>query len=271
VAESSQQGADPSADGVKMTKCGLCDRQFTSIKALQRHERYSPAHVTKASRKGTVEATLNTVNAVGLLVDHPHGSTTILTQSTQRLQAPHTKAIIFHCSQCDRSFRSMNALQAHKDNSLAHTDDSSWSMHPDLHHEVSQRLEADGLSVDFYEEGEFEDSVREYDTTIMGAFICPKQSCPMKKWTSMKIAISIHLYDKQLYNALVWHQRCQKCKNIGKLELNVGSYTDRVVYRLSKWLGLAVEVPHFTPHARGPSHVRELCEGCKSGHCPEGF
>ena len=140
-------------------------------------------------------------------------------------------------------------------------------MYPDLHDEVSQRLEVKGLSVAFYEEGQPEDSIRDYDTNITGVFTCPKQSCRNERWESGIVAISIQLFKDGLYNALVWHQRCQNCKSIGKLELNVQAYTDRVAYRLGKWLGLKAPFPPFSPYVDTSPHKEELCEGCKNGHC----
>jgi hypothetical protein len=144
-------------------------------------------------------------------------------------------------------------------------------MYPDLHDEISQRLAAEGLSVEFYKDGQSEDTIRDYDTNVMGAFTCPQVSCPVKKWTSKKIAISIQLFEDEEYNALVWHQRCQKCKCIGELEIDVQSYTDRVVDRLGNWLGLKVVAPPFSARVGGPPHIQALCEGCKSGHCTEGY
>jgi hypothetical protein len=143
-------------------------------------------------------------------------------------------------------------------------------MHPDLHDEVSQRLQINGISLGFYEDGEPDDSIRDYDTYVMGAFTCPNQSCWIQRWTSKIIAISIQLYDDEKYNAIVWHQRCRKCQKIGNLELDVHSYTERVVYRLGKWFGLDAEVPPFSGNTENRPHRQKLCEGCKNGHCQRG-
>jgi hypothetical protein len=140
-------------------------------------------------------------------------------------------------------------------------------MHPDLHDEVSQRLQINGISLGFYEDGEPENSIHEYDTYVMGAFACPNQSCRVQRWMSNKIAISIRLYDDEWYNAIVWHQRCKKCKIIGNLELDKQSYMDRVVYRLGKWFGLDAEAPPFSGNIGNGPHRQALCEGCKNGHC----
>jgi hypothetical protein len=40
---------------------------------------------------------------------------------------------------------------------------------------------------------------------------------------------------------------------VGALKVDVESYTDRVVYRLGKWLGLTVEVPDYSED-EGPPH-----------------
>jgi DNA-directed RNA polymerase subunit M/transcription elongation factor TFIIS len=267
-----QYGAQDSTVRVTLTHCDPCGRQFASVEALQQHKQDSPAHATPtpqefAPRDITTPSTVPTRSTVGL----ESGSAHRRQRSTRRQQGSTRRAMIFPCSLCNQSFSSDNALQAHKQSSHTLPENSPWSMHPDLHDEVSQRLEANGLSVEFYEEGEIEDSIRDYDTNIMGAFTCPNQSCPVQRWTSKRVAISIQLYDDEQYNAIVWHQRCQECDSVGSLELDVQSYTDRVVYRLGKWLGLQAPPPPFSGSIQGPAHKQELCEGCKSGHCQKGY
>lgn len=236
--------------------CAVCNQSFATSSALQQHARDSLKHAA------------------------------IVRRQQQELAA--RQSIV--CDTCRRPFGSAGALQQHQ-NATQHgatavpqrlapdpevdpqirADDNPWSLHPSLHEEISHHLEGDGLSVDFHTAGGFEDSVEEYDTFVMGAFTCPKQSCRTKKWTSKKIAITIHLYSGQRYNAHVWHQKCQKCKSIGHLGLDAESYIDRVVYRLRKWLGVALPVrdPRPWQDITRPPHRTELCEGCRNGHCKD--
>jgi hypothetical protein len=67
-------------------------------------------------------------------------------------------------------------------------------MHASLHDDVSQLLEADGLLVEFHATGGFQDCVESYDTNIMGRFNCSYAACPVQKWSSKMIAITIRLY-----------------------------------------------------------------------------
>jgi hypothetical protein len=165
---------------------------------------------------------------------------------------------------------SESALQTRKDNSFIQAENSSFCMYPDLHDEISKQLEANGLSVEFYGEGQREDTIRDSDTRISGTFTCPNQSCSVEGWSSGIVAISIQLFKHGRYNALVWHQRCRDCEAVGRLEVDVQAYTNRVVYRLGKWLGLKVAAPPYSGNILldGP-HRDELCEGCKNGHCKE--
>lgn len=188
----------------------------------------------------------------------------------------------FHCAECNQIFGSEGAVATHKDRAhtsflqvinpqldglQVHSQSSSWSTYPDLHDEVSQCLGANGLSVEFYEEGQLEDSIRNHDTNITGVFTCPDLSCPAKEWPSMRVAITMCLYKDKQYNALVWHQRCRKCESLGELHMDEGTYTERVAYRLGKWLGLKATVPPFSGRVVDGPHDWELCEGCKNGHC----
>ena len=266
--EALQHSAHNPPLGAEWTDCGPCGRQFANFEALQQHKRDSPAHRTHAHQESapgvaiapstfrdlsTISRQLDGANQPNLSIRRQH-------HSTQR-------ASKFPCSQCTRSFRSDSALQMHTNDFHARLENSPWSMHPDLHDEVSQRLQTNRISLEFYEDGELDDSIRDYDTYVMGAFTCPNQSCRIQRWMSNKIAISIRLYDDERYNAIVWHQRCKKCKSIGNLELDVQSYMDRVVYRLGKWFGLDAEVPPFSGNIGNGPHRQALCEGCKNGHC----
>ncbi|KAK4966053.1 hypothetical protein LTR28_003306 [Elasticomyces elasticus] len=119
-----------------------------------------------------------------------------------------------------------------------------WSMHPSLHDSVSRLLEDDNLAFDFHAVDEPQSSIEEYDTNVMGRFVCKNKRCSSDGWSSKKIAISIRLYPR--------HR----------------SYAERVAYRLKKWSGIVMELPPYSGQSNGP-HLSSLCEGCRSGHCSQ--
>lgn len=141
-----------------------------------------------------------------------------------------------------------------------------WSLYPKLHGDVAQVLDEEGLQMDFLEADDEATNIEDRDTNIMGRFICPNSGCISSGWSSKKVAITIRMYPRQRYNARVYHQRCRKCKAVGRLVLNTESYIERVTYWLKKWNGIEVQPPGFSGQSRGP-HDSELCEGCKVGHC----
>nr|POF22344.1 hypothetical protein CFP56_36429 [Quercus suber] len=144
-----------------------------------------------------------------------------------------------------------------------------WCMRPDLHKQVLNLLDDDGLSFTFNHSDESCGIIKDYDTHIMGAFVCEHSACSSKGWGSKKIAIYIRLYANQRYNAQVYRQRCKQCNHLGKLVPDADCYADRVAYRLKKWSGIAAERP-FYQRKNGEPHETLFCEGCKNGHCSEG-
>ena len=140
-------------------------------------------------------------------------------------------------------------------------------MFPVLHDDVSRLLEEDNLEFNFYKVDKPESCIKEHDTNIMGRFICHNHSCESDGWSSKNIAITIRMYDGKKYNARVYHQRCMNCNSLSRPYLD-GSYAERVAYRLKKWNGIKVEAPDFSGERKKPHH-RDLCEGCKDGHCKQ--
>ena len=138
-------------------------------------------------------------------------------------------------------------------------------MFPELHAEVSTRLEEDGLSFDFHTADTARNSTEVYDTNIMGDFVCSNDDCASNGWSSKKIAITIRMYPGKQYNARVYYQRCRSCRQLSKPTLDT-SYAERVAYRLKKWSGLQLDIPYYSNESKGP-HQSWLCEGCKNGHC----
>jgi Zinc-binding domain len=141
-----------------------------------------------------------------------------------------------------------------------------WSMYPSLHDDVSDLLQEDGLFFDFHEEDDDEGCTKDYDTNIMGRFNCHNSACPARGWSSKKIAIRIRMYSHEEYNARVYFQRCKSCQKLSEPLLDETSYAERVAYRLKKWCGVRVDTPSYSGRSDGP-HRRDLCEGCKQGHC----
>lgn len=142
-----------------------------------------------------------------------------------------------------------------------------WSVYSVLHDDVSRLLEENDLHFDFHENDDTKSCINEYDTNIMGRFICGNRSCGSSGWSSKKIAITIRMYTGAQYNARVYHQRCQKCNGLSKPRLD-DSYAERVAYRLKKCCGVEMDRSNYSGRSKGP-HQSSLCEGCKDGHCSQ--
>jgi hypothetical protein len=134
-----------------------------------------------------------------------------------------------------------------------------------FHGDVSRLLAEDGLHFDFHSDDDDRGSVKEYDTTIMGRFICRNGACKSSGWSSKQVAITIRMYPGAQYNARVYHQRCRECNWLCKPLLG-DSYAERVAYRLKKWSGIQLDTPMYFRQSKRP-HKSNLCEGCKAGHC----
>lgn len=140
-----------------------------------------------------------------------------------------------------------------------------WSIYPSLHTEVLQLLRKHHLQFDFYTTDSDNMGIKQYDTSVMGTFVCRNPQCTSRGWSSKMIAITIRLYNRERYNARVYHQRCKGCQRLSEPVLNE-SYAERVAYRLKKWCGIEVEQPCHSGKSNA-LHERALCEGCKTGHC----
>ena len=142
-----------------------------------------------------------------------------------------------------------------------------WSVYPALHHDVLHLLGDYNLQYDFQESANWRHCTKEYDTNIMGRFICHNNTCNVRGWSSRKIAITIRAYPEAQYDATVYHQRCQGCNKPWKPILD-STYAERVAYRLKKWSGIAGDTPYYSPKNTRPHRI-ELCEGCRGGHCTQ--
>lgn len=140
-----------------------------------------------------------------------------------------------------------------------------WGMRPDLHDSISCILDDISVELTFHERDE-EISVLESQTTsITGEFSCETPRCRFHTWESGKITIAIRLYTKNEYNVRIYHQRCRKCTALSRPRLNE-TYAERVAYRLAKWHGANMEAPRSSGKLTG-RHLKEFCEGCKTGLC----
>lgn len=144
---------------------------------------------------------------------------------------------------------------------------ATWSMYKNLHDEVSSSLVAPDLHYEFYENDDGMSSTNMRDTNIMGRFVCHNRACRARGWPSNMIAITIRLFPGQKYNARVYHQRCKFCRWLSRPVLDQ-SYAERIVYWIRQWNGIRVERPPISRDSKGP-HNRQLCEGCKAGHCSQ--
>jgi hypothetical protein len=140
-----------------------------------------------------------------------------------------------------------------------------WSMYQSLHNDVSDLLHEHNLFFSFHEKDDDRSCLKEYDTNIMGRFTCRKPACPANGWSSKRVAITIRMYSDKRYNARVYHQYCKSCGTPSKPDLD-DSYAERVAYRIKRWCGVKMVAPPYTVK-RGPPHRKDLCEGCKQGHC----
>lgn len=64
---------------------------------------------------------------------------------------------------------------------------------PSLHSDVSTLLEEDDLYFGFRDDDDPMGCIKEYDTNIMGRFVCRNVGCSCNGWYSMKIAITIRM------------------------------------------------------------------------------
>lgn len=105
-----------------------------------------------------------------------------------------------------------------------------------------------------------------HSTHVMGTFRCVTKRWRNRRWTSGHVAIHIRGYENNGYDAVVFNQRCDNCKQLGIFTLDDDTYVQRIVYRVKKWAGLDPgHAPYDDKH--GPPHRKDLCEGCKAGYC----
>lgn len=139
---------------------------------------------------------------------------------------------------------------------------------PSLHQDVSDAVSDEITRTWFNENGNNENSNRNYTTHVMGKFKCKNYRCSNVIWSSKKVAILIRGYPRNGYDAIVFNQRCGSCNGLGSFTLDEDSYIQRITYRLKKWAGVRMEQQPSNGR-RGPPHKEDLCEGCRQGYCQQ--
>lgn len=290
----------------KSIVCTDCNKSFKTKEAHEQHRRNSPAHASKSVCTGCHKFFKTEEGLQQHLRDSSAHTTTFSCTScrtsfeTEEALQRHRRnspahVTRFTCTDCNKSFNGEEALRQHQRDSPAHATSydgterdralgpeqslkkyemsgidsgSTWSMYSSLHDEVSCLLEADDLSFGFCEADDRNDSIHEHDTTIMGRFTCNNRTCSSSGWSSKSIAITIRMYPGELYNVRVYKQRCKSCNHLGQQQTLDNSYAERVAYRLKKWCGIQMDLPHYSGGSNRP-HQSALCEGCRNGHCRE--
>jgi hypothetical protein len=143
------------------------------------------------------------------------------------------------------------------------------AMFPSLYDDVKNALSSEFITPEpwFNPARDDRETITEYSTYIIGRFEYRNQSYAKRNWGSKKISILIRRFPDNGYNAIVFKQRYKSCEKVGALRLDENSYVERVVYRLKKWAGIAMDTPEHYGGKKGPAHEYSLCEGCKRGYC----
>lgn len=182
------------------------------------------------------------------------------------------------CDPCNRSFGSDAALRQHVRDAPAHGSQrtarapvetpTTFFTFPQLHQAVLD--EAPELSpAPAFTEKATQGHKESYPTFIIAAFSCRAHGPAPATWSSGQVSITIRLHQGNRYSAVVYNQRCKRCKRLGFIKVDERSYVERVAYRLKKWAGIEMDVPVY-PKKMTPPHRADLCEGCKAGTCKYG-
>ncbi|KAI1013729.1 hypothetical protein LB503_010651 [Fusarium chuoi] len=140
------------------------------------------------------------------------------------------------------------------------------SMYPELHNLIAENLAEDGLEYAFRLNDQRVGVKRVYDTKVIGKFICRKRNCGLRRWFSNSIAIRIREYEGKEYNVKVYQQQCGRCKQPTRAKLLELAYADRVAFHIKRWNGVDAKPPNIEVEPQW-NHRKDLCEGCKKGHC----
>ncbi|KAK0736331.1 hypothetical protein B0T21DRAFT_440621 [Apiosordaria backusii] len=87
--------------------------------------------------------------------------------------------------------------------------------------------------------------IDDYSTFIVGSFTCENN-----EW-----------YPDNGYNAQLFNQECKICGELGRMQINVNVYVERVAFRLKKWAGVSVDTPPYTERLDRPPYRSDLYKG----------
>ncbi|KAK7967656.1 uncharacterized protein PG986_001933 [Apiospora aurea] len=100
-------------------------------------------------------------------------------------------------------------------------------MFPWLHKRVFSAVREQISPLVFHNKGQQSD---EYETYVMGKFVCNNTSCEKSAWTSKKVGVVIRRFEDEGrgmgYNATIFNQRCKSCNALGTLSLDQKSYVE---------------------------------------------
>jgi hypothetical protein len=110
-------------------------------------------------------------------------------------------------------------------------------MFPSMHDNISRLLEVEGPHFRFQNLDEDIESTHTYDTSIMGRFLCRNRNCQSDRWSSIRIAITIRMYQGRRYNTRVHYQRCKFCERLSEPILDDSYAEGRVSFEEMVWSG----------------------------------
>lgn len=139
-------------------------------------------------------------------------------------------------------------------------------MFPSLHDSVRAAVSLDPIPEPaFHPTNTDAGTTKTWSTNVLAQFRCHRKGCG-NTWTSGIVSTLIRAYPGDRYNAVVFNQRCRRCKSLGTMTLDEECYIERIATRLKAWGGIRTE---FTTRndKKTPPHESDLCEGCKRGYC----
>lgn len=147
---------------------------------------------------------------------------------------------------------------------------SLWSMHPELHDKVLQRLDEFNLHYVFHSDDRREAYLlNEWKAKIPARFTCHNEICG-HRWTRQSVGILMRRYLGQKYNARVYWQACMRCQQATHPIFDneyANGYPDLLAYTIKVWSGMPARRPRpLHTNVHGP-HWRYLCSWCKAGRC----
>jgi hypothetical protein len=269
--------------------CETCNKSFGSNQALQQHLQNSPVH-KPTFKCETCDISFRSDEALQehlreSIVHNPTFNCAACKESFRSEedlnQHMQTSPVHSHppswCGTCERSFRNDEALQQHLRDSRIHriegqhqdieTEPKPYEMFPELHRKVLEAISGAMNPPRFTHKNSDDGATNLKETNAMGKFECNNHP-RTRIWPSKIVTTVIRKYPGNEYSVVVYKQRCRSCNELGTLFLDEDSYVERVAYRLKKWAGVPMEIPPYEKK-EGRPHKRELCEGCKAGHCQE--